>query len=95
MKRFAGLVLGLTIAAVLAWLAWRVPVPTHAPAMPAAVPADTLATGLKAVRLYFASPNGEGLVSESRELPTKPSGHVSGLDPAVATNPNWLPSRSA
>lgn len=75
MKRIAGLMLGLTIAAVLAWLAWRVPVPTRAPVEPASAPADTLAAGLKAVRLYFASPDGEGLVSESRELPESPTLH--------------------
>ena len=75
MKRIVALMLGLAVAGVLAWLAWRAPAPKHAPAAIASAPADTLATGLKAVRLYFASPNGEGLVSESRELPESPSLH--------------------
>ncbi len=76
MKRITWLMLGLAVAAVLAWLAWRAPVPARAPAVPASAPVDTLAAaGLKAVRLYFASPNGAGLVSETRELPESPTLH--------------------
>jgi hypothetical protein len=74
MKRLGLVILGLALAAVLAWLAWRAPV-LHRPAEPPVSVVDTVATGLKAVRLFFASANGEGLVSESRELPESATLH--------------------
>lgn len=53
--------------AVLAWAAWRFsvvgPPPAPAPARP-----DSVSTGLRAARLFFASPDGDSLVSESRDL---------------------------
>jgi hypothetical protein len=59
--------IGALVLAVLAWVAWRWSAPRRA--IPAAVTrADTLGTGLRAARLFFASPRGDSLVSESRDL---------------------------
>jgi hypothetical protein len=66
MKR---LVVAALLLAVLAWLAlwWRTRQSSPPPKRAAA--ADTSASaGVHAVRLYFASVDGAGLVSESREV---------------------------
>jgi len=55
------------ILAVLAWVAWRWTERRHRTAeRPAA--ADTASAGFRAVQLYFASPGGDSLVGEAREL---------------------------
>lgn len=61
-------IVGVLAIGVLAWLAWHTwgPAPTVVP-MPAGP--DSVGTGLKAARLYFAAPAGDRLVSEARELP--------------------------
>jgi len=91
------LVIGLAVIAVLAWLGWRFALqPRRERAAP--VPADTLGTGYRAVRLFFAAPSGDGLVGESREIPeatdlrARVAALVSELDrgprgPAVAALP--------
>jgi len=56
------------VVAVLAWLAWHTWGPTAQVAPMPAGP-DSVGTGLKAARLYFAAPVGDRLVSEARELP--------------------------
>jgi len=60
------LIVGLAFA-VLAWAAWRFsvvgPSPAPAPARP-----DSVRTGLRAARLFFAASDGDSLVSESRDL---------------------------
>jgi len=54
--------------AVLAWLAWRTFEPTRrSPERRSGV--DSTSTGFRSARLYFAAPDGESLVSETRELP--------------------------
>lgn len=63
----------LALIAVLAWVVWRYGPPGRR--APAVVEVDTLATGYKSVRLFFASPAGDGLVSEARELPDRPELH--------------------
>ncbi|HTM57363.1 MAG TPA: GerMN domain-containing protein [Candidatus Udaeobacter sp.] len=65
MKR---VMVGALIVAVLAFAAWRAWMPERSPA-PAPAGPDTTATGLKAARLFFAAPEGDSLVSESRDLP--------------------------
>lgn len=62
------LAIGVAALGVLAWLAWRAYEPaTKAP--PPESAADSAGTGFRSVRLYFAAPDGESLVSETRELP--------------------------
>ncbi|MBI1798444.1 MAG: GerMN domain-containing protein, partial [Candidatus Eisenbacteria bacterium] len=59
--------IGAVLCAVLAWALWR----AHAPVPPGAAVVtgpDTLSTGLRAARLFFASPGGDSLTSESRDL---------------------------
>ena len=53
--------------AVLAWAAWRFSV-VGAPPELAPVRPDSVSTGLRAARLFFASNDGDSLVSESRDL---------------------------
>jgi spore germination protein GerM len=60
------LVGGLTFA-VLAWAAWRFSV-VGTPPEPTPVRPDSVSTGLRAARLFFASTDGDSLVSESRDL---------------------------
>ncbi len=64
MRRLIAIVV---ILAALAWAGWKFGwVPRRVPmSLPAA---DTSGTGYRAVRLYFAAPSGDRLVSESREL---------------------------
>ena len=67
MKRVTLLLVAALAIAMLAWLSWR---RASAPQPPVAVSAlaDTVRAGLKAVRLYFAAPSGDSLVSEQREM---------------------------
>jgi hypothetical protein len=68
------LVVGLAlIAAVLLWRA-RTSRPPVEPPEPVA--GDSTGTGLKAVTLWFGSPGGDSLVSESREMPETPGLHA-------------------
>ena len=60
--------IGTVIVAVLAWAAWRIIVPPRGSEPTEAVPADSIGAGFQAARLFFASPSGDSLVSESREL---------------------------
>jgi hypothetical protein len=62
------LVIALALA-VLAWLGWRWMVRREAPATSAGAVVDTLSTGFRTARLFFASRDGAGLVSETRDLP--------------------------
>lgn len=81
------LVVGL-ILAVLAWLAWRQIERASAPeATPAA--ADSATAGFKAVRLYFASSDGDSLAKETRELvePATLHDRVSALVEALDRGP--------
>jgi len=55
------------ILAVLAWFAVRWTQGRRPPVAPVAV-ADTVSAGFRAVQLYFASPGGDSLVAEPREL---------------------------
>ena len=61
-------ILGALILAVLAWAVWRWSLPERG-AVPSPARPDTASTGLRAVRLFFAAPAGDSLVSESRDLP--------------------------
>ena len=78
------------VAAVLAWVAWRLQWGREAVA-PARGPAvDTLSTGFRAARLYFASRDGDRLVEETRDLP-EPGGlreHVAALVAELARGPH-------
>jgi len=64
-KRF--LLVVTLILAVLAWAVVRWRERPRAPAPPPAA-ADTSSAGFRAMRLYFASPGGDSLVAESREM---------------------------
>lgn len=55
----------LAVLACLAWLVVQRRVPNEAALVPAP---DSTSAGVRAVRLYFASPDGDSLVSEAREL---------------------------
>src|SRR5437773_445224 len=68
--------LGLVAVGALAWFAWALVVaPREKTAVPAA-PADTSGAGYRAVRLFFAAPSGDRLVSESREVPESATLHA-------------------
>lgn len=65
------LILVLLALALTGWLAWRWNA-TRVESRRAAVvmaPDTAAAAGVRAVSLYFGSPNGDGLVREERELP--------------------------
>jgi spore germination protein GerM len=59
--------IGGAVFAVLAWTAWRFSV-VGSPPEPAPARPDSVSTGLRAARLFFASSDGDSLVSESRDL---------------------------
>ena len=59
------LIAALTILA-LGWFGWQWAHRASAP--PAGVKADSTAAGVRSVRLYFASPGGDSLVAELREV---------------------------
>ena len=73
------IVVALALGA-LAWAGWTFGLAPRRAAV-AEVPADSSAAGYRAVRLFFASPAGDQLVSESRELPESATLHerVAGL----------------
>ena len=56
------------ILAVLAWLAVRWTEQRRRPPVAPPAAADTTSTGFRAVQLYFASPGGDSLMAEPREL---------------------------
>ena len=61
------LLFGAVVMAVLGWVAWRlIRTPDVAVIDPGA--ADSAATGFRAAKLYFASPDGDSLVAETREM---------------------------
>ena len=64
----------------LAWAGWTFVLAPRRAAV-AEISADSSAAGYRAVRLFFASPAGDHLVSESRELPESATLHerVAGL----------------
>lgn len=89
---------GLVLLAVLAWSVWTFAIAPRRAQAPAPTTPDTLSTGYKAARLFFASASADTLVSESRELAETQSLHqqvaslVSELDrgptgPGVAALP--------
>ena len=68
------LLIMLALLAAAAWAAWTfVIAPRRAVVAPAA--ADSSTAGYRAVRLFFASPGGDHLISESRELPESATLH--------------------
>lgn len=69
------LLLGLLLLSIFAFFAWRTWGPSSAVVGPLPAGPDSVGTGLKAVRLYFAAPAGDRLVSEPRELPEAQSLH--------------------
>lgn len=60
--------LGLLFFAVLAWVAYQWSRVSVQPA-PQSISADSIAVGMKTVRLYFAATGADSLVVETRELP--------------------------
>ena len=67
-------ILGVVVAGVLAWVGWKLVV-TPRRSVVARAPADTTGAGYRAVRLFFAAPSGDRLISESRELPESATLH--------------------
>jgi hypothetical protein len=61
------LLVGTLVVATLAWAGWRWLRPGIAP-LPAGNAADSSTAGVRSARLYFASPTGDSLVVEPREL---------------------------
>jgi len=60
-------IVGLALV-VLAWGAWQWSRRAGPRAVPPAAAVDSVGAGVKSVRLYFAAPNGDSLVAESREI---------------------------
>lgn len=58
---------GLLLIAILGWVAWRL-IQAPRTAAPTGSGADSVDTGFRSARLFFASPNGDSLVTESREM---------------------------
>lgn len=67
--------LGLVVVGALAWLGWTIAVAPRPRATPPPAPADTSSAGYRAVRLFFAAPSADRLISESRELPESATLH--------------------
>jgi hypothetical protein len=61
------LLVGALVVAALAWAGWRWRRPGASPP-PAGTAADSSLAGVRSARLYFASPSGDSLVVEPREL---------------------------
>lgn len=61
------LLVGTLVVATLAWAGWRWLRPGISP-LPAGNAADSSTAGVRSARLYFASPTGDSLVVEPREL---------------------------
>jgi hypothetical protein len=62
------MLVGGLLFAVLAWAAYQWS-RVSAPPAPQAISADSIAIGMKTVRLYFVAPDADSLVVETRELP--------------------------
>lgn len=60
------LLLVLLTLALAGWLGWQWVRTRVQP--PVGAPADTVAAGVRAARLYFAAPSGDSLVVEAREV---------------------------
>jgi spore germination protein GerM len=69
------LLLGALVLGVLAWAGWHWLRRGPAPIAPGAA-ADSVGAGVRAVRLYFAAPDGDGLVVEPREMVEAASLHA-------------------
>lgn len=75
------------VTAALAWRAWLERPATAPPPVPGA---DSTGAGLRAVTLWFASPGGDSLLAESRELAEEPGVHerVAALVAALEQGPH-------
>ena len=60
------LLVGFLVVGALGWFAWHWMRSTETPSP--RVAADSVTAGVRAARLYFASPSGDSLVVEAREL---------------------------
>jgi len=63
-----GVITGLVLMLVLAWAIWHFAIAPRREQAAQSAPSDTLSTGYKSVRLYFAAAQGDSLVGESREM---------------------------
>ena len=78
MRTLFRLLIGAALFAVLAWALWHARTTQRAVAPGSARP-DSVSTGLKSVRLYFAAASGDSLVGESRDLVEGPPRRLQGL----------------
>jgi len=62
------LLIGTLVIAVLAWAMWRWRAAPRPSETHEAAHSDSTGAGFKAAILYFASPSGDSLVSEAREM---------------------------
>src|SRR5207244_1472968 len=67
-------VMALVVAGALVWAGWTYVVAPRRAVAPSP-PVDSSGAGYRAVRLFFAAPSGDRLVSESRELPESATLH--------------------
>ncbi len=76
----------LLVAAALAWRAW---LERPADRVPPDAGSDSTSVGLRAATLWFASPDGDSLVAEAREMPEETAVHerVAALVAALAQGP--------
>ncbi len=79
----------LAAMAAAAWFGWRESRKRSDTAAIAAAEPDTAQAGVRAMTLWFASPDGDSLVSEARELPEREGLHdrLASLVAALADGP--------
>lgn len=74
-KRARRWMIGLLVIVMLGWLAWQISEQRSRRVVAAPAAPDSVGAGVRAVRLYFASSDGDSLIAEPRELVESASFH--------------------